>query len=249
MPSTFGLLGKSLKHSFSKSYFENKFRQEGLSGLSYHNFEIDSIDALREIVEENKDLLGLNVTIPYKESVIPLLDELTAEAQEIGAVNCIRILQGKLVGYNTDAYGFAQSIKPFLDTNHERALILGTGGASKAVSYALKKVGVEVYFASSSPKKNERTFSYPEINAHMMQSFKLIVNTTPLGMAPQENSCPALPYSLFTTEHLAYDLIYNPAETLFLQKAGAAGAVTMNGLSMLKLQAERNWEIWNGKTG
>lgn len=246
MLKIFGLIGKSLGHSFSKSYFEKKFREERLSGYAYHNFEITSVEQLKEIVAHTPQLRGLNVTIPYKETVTPLLDTLSEEARQIGAVNCIKIENGKLAGYNTDAYGFAQSIKPFLDVNHQRALILGTGGASKAVSYALKKVGVEVYFASSSGKKTANTLLYPEINAMVMQSFKLIVNTTPLGMAPREQECPTLPYHLFTPEHLAYDLIYNPEETLFLKQARAQGAVTMNGLSMLKLQAEKSWEIWNG---
>jgi shikimate dehydrogenase len=241
----FGLIGKSLKHSFSKSYFEKKFAAEGLTDHTYQNYELDAIEKLKQLVAGMPDLKGLNVTIPYKESVIPFLDALSAEAREIGAVNCIKIEQGKLTGHNTDAYGFAQSIKPFLDVNHQRALILGTGGAAKAVSYALKKIGVEVYFASASGKKTGNTLLYPEINDRVMQSFRLIVNTTPLGMMPHENECPALPYPLFTPEHLAYDLIYNPEETLFLKQAKERGAVTMNGLSMLKLQAEKSWEIWN----
>lgn len=240
----FGLIGKSLKHSFSRSYFERKFREEGLADHHYSNFELPEIEALEQLIADTSDLKGLNVTIPYKELVLPLLDSLDEEARKIGAVNCIKITNGKTTGYNTDAYGFAQSIKPFLDVNHQRALILGTGGASKAVSYALKKVGVEVYFASSSEKKTPNTFLYPEINDLVMQSFKLIVNTTPLGMMPYEREAPSLPYHLFTPGHLAYDLIYNPAETLFLKQAKQQGAVIMNGLSMLQLQAEKSWEIW-----
>lgn len=240
----FGLIGKSLKHSFSGSYFEKKFSELGLSDHRYSNFELADISGIRELLATTKDLGGLNVTIPYKESVMPYLDDLDEEAKRIGAVNCIRIKDGRTTGYNTDAYGFAQSIKPFLDVNHQRALILGTGGAGKAVSHALKKIGVEVYFASSSGKKTSNTLLYSEINAMAMQSFKLIVNTTPLGMQPRENECPDLPYGQFTPDHLAYDLIYNPEETLFLKQARQHGAVTMNGLSMLKLQAEKSWEIW-----
>lgn len=241
----FGLIGKSLKHSFSKSYFEKKFRDEQLEGYTYSNFEIPVIEEFKSLLVSNKQLKGLNVTIPYKEAVLPYLDVLSTEAKETGAVNCIRIDDGKLTGYNTDIYGFAQSIKPFLDNTHERVLILGTGGASKAVAYALKKTGLDVYFVSTSPKKNENTLAYSEINERVMQAFKLVINTTPLGMMPHENECPALPYHLFTPQHLAYDLIYNPVETLFLKKAKEQGALIMNGLSMLQLQAEKSWEIWN----
>lgn len=242
---SFGLLGKSLQHSFSKSYFEKKFRDEKLADYRYLNFEIAEIEEFPALLASQPDLRGLNVTVPYKEKVITFLHELNTEAKEIGAVNCIVVHQSRLLGFNTDAYGFAQSIKPFLDTNHERALILGTGGASKAVAYALKKVGVEVYFVSSSnEKKSPNTFFYPEINEQVMRAFKLVVNTTPLGTSPAIHEFPPLPYHLFTSDHLAYDLIYNPAETAFLSKAKEAGAVTMNGLSMLRLQAEKSWEIW-----
>lgn len=242
-PHHFGLIGRSLKHSFSKSWFEKKFSELGLQNFSYTNFELPEISHLRKLLTEHPELSGLNVTIPYKEDVLPFLDELRPEAKAIGAVNCIQIRNGKLTGYNTDAYGFAQSIKPFLDNTHERALILGTGGASKAVAYALKNVGVEVHFVSR--QKTPNCFTYEEINERMMQAFLLIVNTTPVGMSPNETESPALPYEFFTRGHLAYDLIYNPGETPFLQKAKQQGAVTMNGLSMLHLQAEKNWEIWN----
>jgi shikimate dehydrogenase len=241
--SRFGLIGRTLSHSFSKTYFEKKFKILDLDH-SYTNFEIDTVEDLKKIISENEDLRGLNVTIPYKETIIPFLDELSPEAKEIGAVNCINIVDQKLTGYNTDAYGFSQSIKPFLDTNHERALVLGTGGASKAVAYALKKTGVDVYFVSSSAKKNDHTFLYSEINEVVMNAFKLIVNTTPLGMYPDVNECPPLPYHLFTPKHLAYDLVYNPEQTRFLKQAKEHGALIVNGLSMLQLQAEKSWEIW-----
>lgn len=245
MDNQYGLIGKSLAHSFSKSYFEKKFKDEKLEGTTYDNFELDSIEKIGPLVAGLENLKGLNVTIPYKEAVLPYLDELSAEAHQIGAVNCIKIINGKLQGHNTDVYGFSQSIKPFLDTNHQRALILGTGGASKAVHQALKKVGVEVYFVTSSEKQSANTLFYSEINSLVMQAFKLVVNTTPLGMGEWAHLSPPLPYHLFTPEHLAYDLIYNPSETLFLKQANAQGAVTMNGLSMLQLQAEKSWEIWN----
>jgi shikimate dehydrogenase len=241
----FGLIGKSLQHSFSKTYFEKKFELLGLKDHSYRNFEIESIEDLKTIVSHNTDLKGLNVTIPYKEAVIPYLDELTAEAREIGAVNCINVVNKKLVGYNTDVYGFSQSIKPFLDLNHGRALILGTGGAAKAVACALKKTGVDLYFVTSSQKKTSNCFYYSEINEVVMNSFKLVINATPVGTFPKTDECPPLPYNLFTPLHLAYDLIYNPPQTLFLKQAADRGAITVNGLSMLQLQAERSWEIWN----
>ena len=242
----FGLIGKSLSHSFSRSYFEKKFIENELNDHFYKNFELETIEQFSNVLK-TQNLKGLNVTNPYKESIIPFLDELSIEAKEIGAVNCINIVNGKTIGYNTDAYGFGQSIKPFLDTTHGRALILGTGGASKAVAYALKKIGVEVFFATSSNKKNTNTFFYDEINEGMMSAFKLIINTTPLGLYPNINEAPALPYHLFTDKHLAYDLIYNPEQTLFLKQAKEKGAVTINGLSMLHLQAQKSWEIWNDK--
>jgi shikimate dehydrogenase len=241
----FGLIGKPLQHSFSKSYFEKKFEQLNLKDFSYLNLEINSINEFKSILLKHSNLKGLNVTIPYKETVIPFLDDLSPEAKEIGAVNCIKIYNGKLTGYNTDIYGFTQSIKPFLDRNHERALILGTGGASKAVAQALKKIGLEFFFVTSSgTKKTGNTFFYSEINEVVMNAFKLIVNTTPLGTFPDTNVCPPLPYGFITQEHLIYDLVYNPAETLFLKKGKEKGAITVNGLSMLQLQAEKNWEIW-----
>lgn len=242
----FGLIGKSLKHSFSKNYFEEKFQTLGLKNYSYQYFELETIDSIKQLSAEHPELKGFNVTIPYKETIIPFLDELSDEAKKIGAVNCVSISNKKLIGHNTDVYGFSQSIKPFLDVNHQRALILGTGGASKAVAYALQKTGVEIYFVtSSSVKKTNNTFFYSEINEVVMNAFKLIVNTTPVGMFPKIDEAPELPYHLLTPQHLAYDLIYNPEQTLFLQKAQAQGAITVNGLSMLQLQAEKSWEIWN----
>jgi shikimate dehydrogenase len=242
--NAYGLIGKSLEHSFSKSYFEKKFNALNLA-YTYSNFEIDTAEQFQDILQQNDNLKGLNVTIPFKESIMPLLDQLSEEVVEIGAVNCVKIKNGRTIGYNTDSYGFSQSIKPFLDRNHERALILGTGGAAKAVAHALKKLGLEIYFVSSSEKKNNTTFAYSEINDLVMNAFKLIVNTTPLGMFPLETDHPQLPYEYFTADHLAYDLIYNPEKTQFLKKAQSNGAVIMNGISMLQLQAEKSWEIWN----
>jgi shikimate dehydrogenase len=223
----------------------------------YHLFPIKQIEELPQLIKKYPELKGLNVTIPYKESVIPFLDELNETAKEIGAVNCIRILTDedhpsgkKLIGYNTDAFGFRQSIKPFLETQHERALILGTGGASKAVHYVLKSIGIDCFFVTRTKiidnqliTKNE--FSYEELNEYVISAFKLIVNTTPVGMSPHVEEAPAIPYEFITPSHLLYDLVYNPLETQFLKKGKEKGACTVNGLSMLHQQAEEAWRIWN----
>lgn len=241
----YGLLGRSLSHSFSKNYFEKKFRELNRTAV-YRNFELEHIEGFPALMAAENNLRGLNVTYPYKEAVIPYLDDLSPEAAEIAAVNCISVKNGRTTGYNTDVYGFLQSVKPFLDRNHERALVLGTGGAAKAVAFGLKKFNIPVFFVTSdAAKKKDNVFLYSEVNERFMSSCKLLINCTPLGMHPQEDRCPDLPYGHLTPEHLVYDLIYNPAETLFLKKAKAAGAVTVNGLSMLHLQAEKSWEIWN----
>lgn len=239
-----GLIGKTLSHSFSKSYFEEKFQKENLKGYSYTNFELSDISEFPTLLKNNPELKGLNVTIPYKEEIIPFLNEMDEPAKQIGAVNCIKIRNGKTIGYNTDVYGFRQSIKPFLEPKHSRALILGTGGSSKAVAFALKQIGVDYYFVSSSAKKTPNTFLYKELNSVIFSQFHLLVNCTPLGMYPGIHNCPDIPYEFVTENHLAYDLIYNPAETLFLKKCAEKGAITINGLSMLRLQAEKSWEIW-----
>jgi shikimate dehydrogenase len=216
MDALFGLIGKTLRHSFSKTYFEKKFTELNLGAYHYQNFELQKIEDFPALLKAQKYLKGLNVTLPYKEEILPFIDELSEEAQAIGAVNCIKMTNGKTIGYNTDVYGFSQSIKPFLDFNHQRALILGTGGSSKAVAFALRKIGVEVLFVSSSAsKKNEHVLLYEEVNELVMQSHKLLVNCTPLGMFPD------------------------------IKKATENGAIVVNGLSMLKLQAEKSWELWN----
>ena len=240
----YGLIGKTLQHSFSKSYFEKKFETEGIKDCSYNNYALQSIHDFTSLLS-NENLLGLNVTIPYKEAVIPFLDEIDSEAKAIAAVNCIKIQNGKTKGYNTDVYGFAQSIKPFLDNRHERALILGTGGASKAVAYALKKVGVEVYFVSTKPDSDlPNIFLYRQLSEQIFKAFKLTVNCTPLGTYPNIDAAPELPYQFLTPDHFVYDLVYNPQETKLLQLAKEKGCMTMNGYSMLQLQAEKSWEIW-----
>lgn len=243
----YGLIGQTLAHSFSKFYFEKRFIEQGIFDAEYLNFELATIRGFPALLQAEPQLRGLNVTYPYKEAVIEYLGALSPEATEVGAVNCIAIREGKTTGYNTDVYGFSQSIKPFLDRHHERALILGTGGGAKAVAYVLSKMGIDLFYATSDPaKKGKNVYLYREINANVMNACKLVVNCTPLGMFPQADRYPELPYPGFTPEHLAYDLIYNPEETIFLKNAKAGGAATVNGLSMLHLQAERSWNIWQG---
>ncbi|WP_373059065.1 shikimate dehydrogenase [Zunongwangia sp. H14] len=239
----YGLLGKNIEYSFSRSYFSEKFRRENIKA-EYHNFDIPAIEHFPDVLSRNKDLQGLNVTIPYKQSVIKYLDSLDSNAQEIGAVNTIKIGgNGKLSGYNTDFYGFGESIKPLLKKQHSQALILGTGGASKAVAYALKKLGIHYKYVSRNPEKEQ--LSYTALSKEIFQANKIIINTTPLGTHPDIQNHPQLPYHFFTKSHLAYDLIYNPATTRFMELAAKNGAKTINGLKMLELQAEKAWEIWN----
>ncbi|MBL7889242.1 MAG: shikimate dehydrogenase [Bacteroidia bacterium] len=245
----FGLIGFPLSHSFSKKYFTEKFEKEKLSGYSYELYPLASIDQYPALVEKTQDLIGLNVTIPYKESIIPFLDALDPLAEKIGAVNCIKFENGKSKGYNTDAFGFKQSIKPFIETQHERALILGTGGASKAVFHVLNEIGIDCYFVSrdKSQLDTNKAFNYDELNEYVMNAFKLIVNTSPVGTYPSTQEFPAIPYEYIGKGYLLYDLIYNPEETQFLKKGRAQGAVGINGLSMLQQQAEEAWRIWTQK--
>ena len=240
---TYGLIGKSLSHSFSKKYFTEKFENLELNDRLYSNIEIDSIEDFPQKVKELSPR-GLNVTIPFKEAIIPYLDELDEVAKEIGAVNTIVFKDGKLKGYNTDAFGFHQSIKPFFKPQHERALILGTGGASKAVEYVLKQYGVDVMFASRNDSK-DNVLNWDDINENVVKHHLLIVNCTPLGMFPNVDSKPDIPYSALTEGHLLVDLVYNPNETLFLKLGKEKGAKVLNGLTMLKQQAEKSWELWD----
>ncbi|MGI6792830.1 shikimate dehydrogenase family protein [Bacteroides sp. KG68] len=243
----YGLIGYPLKHSFSIGYFNEKFKAENIDA-EYVNFEIPTINDFMQVIEENPDLCGLNVTIPYKEQVIPFLDELDKDTAKIGAVNVIKIVRlpkgkVKLVGYNSDIIGFTQSIEPLLQSHHKKALILGTGGASKAVYHGLNNLGIESTFVSRT-KKNNKFLTYEELTPEVMASHTVIVNTTPVGMFPKVDFCPNIPYEQLTSDHLLYDLLYNPNETLFMKKGQAQGAITKNGLEMLLLQAFAAWEIW-----
>ena len=211
----YGLIGKTLDHSFSKSYFENKFITQHIQNASYSNFPLESIDKFKSLIKK-KTFSGLNITIPYKTSIIPFLDELSEEAKSIGAVNTIHFKNDKLIGYNTDYIGFLNAIKPFLKNTMEQALILGTGGASKAVVFALKKIGIKCSCVSRLP--NEQQWNYDQLNDLILKHHLLIVNTTPLGTIPNINECPNIPYQYITEKHLLVDLVYNPEETLFLKK-------------------------------
>ncbi|WP_395047598.1 shikimate dehydrogenase family protein [Flavobacterium sp.] len=240
-----GLLGKNINYSFSQNYFATKFKQEGITDeFSYENFDIQNIDEFTAILKSNPDLIGLNVTIPYKEIIIPFLDELSENVQEIGAVNTIRISpNGKLFGDNTDFFGFNKSLELLLKPHHKKALILGTGGAAKAVAFGLKKLNIESVFVSRQEKEN--TITYNQINAKIFDDYHIIINCTPLGTFPKTELFPNIPYQYFTSKHIAFDLIYNPEKTEFLKKAENNGAIIKNGYDMLVFQAEKAWEIWN----
>ncbi len=256
MKKDYGIIGFPLSHSFSEPYFSKKFKTENRSDCNYRVYPLKNISELTQLLLIEKQLLGLSVTIPYKETVLPFLDELDATAKIVGAVNCIKIIPSsdskttKRIGYNTDIFGFGNALKPFLKNNHQRALILGTGGAAKAVAYVLKELGIDFYFvsrhaASSSIPKNIAVFSYEELNENHFAICNLIVNCTPQGMFPNIEIFPAIPYQFITPAHLLFDLIYNPDETTFLRKGKEQGALTQNGLTMLYLQAEEAWRIWN----
>jgi len=239
----FGLVGKNIDYSFSKGYFTDKFQKRNLLDYNYSNIDIQNIEEFPKYIKQNSSFSGLNVTIPYKETIIPYLDKLSKRAAEIGAVNTIKITKsGKLKGFNTDYLGFKKSLEPLLNQYHQKALILGTGGASKAVAYALKKLKIPYLYVSRTA--DGEAISYNQITENTFIEFQIIVNCSPVGTSPNSNSCPEIPYDFFTTNHIAFDLIYNPAETLFLKKAKEQGAVIKNGLEMLTLQAEKSWEIW-----
>jgi shikimate dehydrogenase len=238
----FGLIGYPLGHSFSKKYFEEKFVTENLHGCSFELFPIEKVETFREIIFQHKNLQGLAITIPHKEAIMPLLSEISDAAKAIGAVNCIKIIDGKTTGYNTDVIGFEKSLLPLLQPHHTKALVLGTGGASKAVQYVLKKLSIP--FLLVSRNKTDNTITYENISAEIIQTHTLIINSTPLGMTPNEEGFADIPYHLLSAKHLLYDLIYKPEKTLFLQKGESQGCNIKNGFEMLILQAEENWKIW-----
>lgn len=263
----FGLIGFPLGHSFSKGFFTEKFAREGIDA-QYLNFEIPDATMLFDVLRDNPELKGLNVTLPHKQAVIPLLDELSDEAREIGAVNVIRIRDGKLKGFNSDIIGFTDSIRPLLQPHHKKALVLGTGGASKAICVGLNHLGLEWKYVSrnggqgAGSKEQENTscpnnplapcplplapLNYSDLTPEVMAEYTVIVNCTPVGMFPKVDAAPAIPYELLTPQHLLFDCVYNPEDTLFMQKGRTQGATVKNGLEMLHLQAEASWKFWNG---
>lgn len=245
----YGLIGYPLGHSFSVSYFNQKFSDENIAA-TYENFEIASVDLLPEVIDSNPNLRGLNVTIPYKQKVIQFLDNISPEARAIGAVNVIRITRegGKttLKGYNSDVIGFTKSIEPMLEKHHKKALILGTGGSSKAINYGLRSLGLDTVFVSRYQRPD--TIQYSTITPEVVREYNVIVNCTPCGMYPKVDECPALPYEAMDSRTILYDLVYNPDETLFMKSGARYGASVKNGLEMLLLQAFASWDFWtNGK--
>ena len=239
-----GLLGRNINYSFSRNYFSQKFETEGLTNeYCYQNFDIQTISEFPSILENNPDIIGMNVTIPYKEEVLPFLDQLSENAKAIGAINTIKIFpNGKLEGHNTDYFGFTESLRPLLKSHHKKALILGTGGAAKAVAFGLQSINIEYQYVSR--KASENTIAYEELHQIIFEDHTIIINCTPLGTSPNTEACPDIPYEYFNEKHIAYDLIYNPEETEFLKRAKQKKAVTKNGYEMLLLQAEKAWKIW-----
>jgi shikimate dehydrogenase len=246
---TYGLIGYKLGHSFSRNFFTEKFKTEGLEDYEYVNFELDSIEEFPAIFDQGKAICGLNCTIPYKQQIMQYMNEIDEEAAEIGAVNTVKVIHqnGKriLKGFNTDLYGFENSLRPMLEDKHQKALILGTGGASKAIKYLFDKTEIAYLSATTKEELGEKEIGYNQLTEELMNEYLIIINATPLGTFPKVDTCPNIPYQFVGPDHVLYDLVYNPAETLFLKKGNEQGAKTKNGLEMLHLQALKSWEIWN----
>lgn len=244
----YGLIGYPLTHSFSKKYFAEKFNKEGIPNAKYENFAIETVEMLPTLIERNTDLIGLNVTIPYKEKVLHYLDSLDNMSEDVGAVNTVKIIRNKskirLEGYNTDVIGFRDTLQPMLEDHHKKALILGTGGASKAIKYVFNTLGIE-YISASIETLQEKEITYEDITKDVIREHLIIVNATPLGTYPKVDTCPKVPYQYITNKHIMYDLVYNPEVTRFLQYGVDKSAKTQNGLQMLHLQAEASWKIFN----
>ncbi|MBM1108189.1 shikimate dehydrogenase [Aurantibacter crassamenti] len=241
--SRFGLIGKNISYSFSRGYFAEKFEKLNLENHSYENFDLQSIEEFNGLLDANSAIKGFNVTIPYKQEIIPYLNKIDETALQIGAVNTIKITKNNLIGYNTDVIGFQKSIETYLKPHHKRALILGTGGASKAVAYVFESLEIDFLFVSRKPGKNQ--ISYADLNPKIMEDHTVIINCTPLGTHPEIDKRPDILYDFLSDKHLLFDLIYNPPKTSFLEAGEAKGATIVNGLKMLELQAEASWEIWN----
>ena len=238
----YGLVGKNIAYSFSKGYFKEKFEKLGLANYSYENFDLQDINEFSDVLKNTSNLEGLNVTIPYKQEVIPFMNSLDSQAEQIGAVNTIQFTKDGPKGFNTDAYGFENSIRPFLQHHHKKALILGTGGASKAVAFVLSELQIDSVFVSRNP--SDEQMSYTDLNDKVFEEYTVLINCTPLGTHPNVEKKPNIPYQAITEKHLLFDLIYNPSKTAFLQEGESRGARICNGHRMLELQADRAWEIW-----
>jgi shikimate dehydrogenase len=239
----YGLIGFPLTHSLSQQYFTQKFIDQGIQDCVYERFSIPAIGDLRDILKTHPDLCGFNITIPYKKEVLAFLTERSKAVEEVGACNCVKIIDGNLIGYNTDVIGFENSLIPFLKPTHNKALVLGTGGAALAIVYVLQKLGIHFSYVSRTATSGQLTYSH--LDASVMASHTLIINTTPLGMFPNIEACPAIPYDLLTPEHHLFDLTYNPALSTFLAKGMQMGATIQNGQQMFVEQAEQSWRIWN----
>ncbi|MBB1283691.1 shikimate dehydrogenase [Flavisolibacter sp. BT320] len=239
----YGLVGRTLKHSFSQTYFTGKFKSSGIEDAVYENFELPTIDAFSTLLTAHPDLKGLNVTIPYKEDVLPFLSSMNEVVKKIGACNCIKIADGNLAGFNTDVVGFRQSLEPKLESHHHKALVLGTGGAAKAIWYVLDELGID--YKKVSRNKTGADLTYEEVTPQVLNEHLLVINTTPLGMYPNTNAAPALPYEAISASHFLFDIVYNPEKTVFLEKGEGQGAQISNGYEMLIGQAEESWRIWN----
>jgi shikimate dehydrogenase len=240
----YGLIGYPLIQSFSQPYFRNKFATEHIENADYLTFPIEGIHLFPEIITQHKNLVGLNVTIPYKEQVLQYVTHQTEVVQACGATNCLKINGNEIIAFNTDVIGFETSLKPLLEKYHHHALILGTGGAAKAVAYVLQKLGIEFLFVSRS-HQNNTTIDYKAVNEQLLHKYTVIINASPSGMIPQENTFPDIPYQFLGKAHLLYDLVYKPSETIFLRNGKKQGAIVKNGFEMLELQAEAAWKIWN----
>ncbi|NNF18783.1 MAG: shikimate dehydrogenase [Flavobacteriaceae bacterium] len=239
----FGLVGKNIEYSFSRKYFSEKFSRLGLADHHYVNFDLPGLSEIETLLQNPGDVKGLNVTIPYKEAVLPLLSSVDPEAKKIGAVNTIKFTAKGTMGYNTDVYGFRASLLPHLKSTHKNALILGTGGASKAVAYVLDELGITYTYVSRNPMEGQ--YHYTDLDQQLISKTTLLVNCTPLGTYPEVDRKPQIPYEAIGEHHLLFDLIYNPEITAFMAAGQEGGAATLNGYEMLKLQAEKAWQIWN----
>lgn len=238
----YGLIGFPLTHSFSKKYFDNKFESEQIANCSFSNFEISEINNLANLIQQNPALQGFAITIPYKQKILPYLDSMTDDVSRMLACNCVKIIDGKLVGYNTDVIGFEKSFSELLKPHHKKALVLGTGGAAQAVIFTLNKLGIE--YLSVSRREQKNAITYAAITEELMNEYTAIINSTPLGTFPKVHDCPAIAYEYLTPEHYLFDLVYNPSETKFLSEGKKMGCTIKNGYDMLTIQAEENWKIW-----